>query len=107
VTVKRTGNAVVGELEIRGEIAVTRPRGVQNVVGHRRRAVPTSRADGVQVAAHVHRTAEVAEAGADAAAEAHASVAGLPYDDHLVVGWTGQIQCFHRTVLRRRRRRRR
>ena len=86
---------------------MTRPRGVQNVVGHRRRTVSTSRADRVQIASHVHRTAEVAEAGADATAKTHASVAGLLYDDDLVVGRTRQVQCFHRAVFHRRSRRRR
>ena len=70
---------------------MTGSRGVQNVVRHRRRAVATSGADSVQIASHVHRTAEVAEAGADAATEAHASVAGFLYDDDLVVGRTRQV----------------
>jgi len=83
---------------------VTRPRGMQDAVGDRHGAVPTPRADEVQVAADVDRAAEVAEAGADAAAETHAPVA-RPLDHHdLVLRRTRHVQRLHRTVVDRRHR---
>jgi len=84
---------------------VTRPRCVKHAVRYRHRAVATTRADQVQVSAHVHSAAEVSEAGADAAAETHSPVAGSLDDQHLIVRRTCQVQRLHCTVLDRRRRR--
>ena len=76
---------------------------MQHTVRYRHSTVATSRTDRVQVTAHIDGAAKVAEAGADTAAKAHSSVAGLLYDDHLIVQRTGQVQRLHCTVLDRRR----
>ena len=86
---------------------MARPRRVQHAVGDGHRAVAAAGADLVEVSAHVDRAAEVSEAGADAAAESHASVARSLDDDDPVVRRTRHVQRLHRAVVDRRRRRRR
>jgi len=96
-----TSLAAVGGLEVGCEVAWTRPRGEQVVVGDADTAATSSRALGVQQAAHVDVAAEVAVVARHAPADWHPAVARSIDHDHLVGLSTAGVELLHQAVVAR------
>ena len=101
----RTCNAAVGDFQVGLEVVVARLDVVEVVVEDADAAGAPTRAVAVQHRQHVDRAADETEVLLDAAADAHAPVAGVLHDDHLPGGTLHSqvLRLTQRVLLQRRR----
>ena len=101
----QTCNAAVGDFQVGLEVVVARLDVVEVVVEDADAAGAPTRTVAVQHRQHVDRAANETEVLLDAAADAHAPVAGVLHDDHLPGGTLHSqvLRLTQRVLLQRRR----
>jgi len=87
-----TANTGVADQQVEFEILATRPRSIEQFVGHVYLAVMTTGALSSRQSAHVGLAADVAVLWPDTASVLHPTVDRVRNDDHLIIAGTTRLE---------------